>query len=185
MPTPTIPVLDLSLASSPSTKPLILASIRSALFDTGFLYLTNHGIPPSVISALTSRVPKLFSLDPQSKAALSKRNSPHFIGYSGFAEEVTQGRKDLREQFDFATELPVIWRDGGDTTERDLTKLYWRLRGPNQWPDATGNGLEGFREAVETYMGAVEELSLRFVHLVEEALGIPVGRYLIIHNILH
>ena len=47
---------------------------------------------------------------------MSKLNSPHFLGYNGFAEETTLGKKDMREQLDFATELPVVWQ--GHKSER-------------------------------------------------------------------
>lgn len=178
MASPTLPVLDLSLASNPSTKPLLLTSLKSALFHTGFLYLTNHGIPQETTTALASYVPALFTLPPESKKKVSMSNSPHFVGYSGFAEEKTQGNHDLREQWDFASELPAVWesKSGENERDRDFTKLYWRLRGPNQWPDEKED-LNGFRKALETYMKAVEDLSLRFVHLIEEAFGIPMGWY--------
>ena len=123
------------------------------------------------------------------KAALSKLNSPHFLGYSGFAEETTLGKQDLREQFDFATELPVVYDfsksvQSGHTASkpleteierRDFSKLYWRLRGPNQWP--AEESLPGFRKAFIDYHDAVQELSYRFVHLIEEAFGIPPGTF--------
>jgi isopenicillin N synthase-like dioxygenase len=175
-----IPVLDLSWANDPSLKPQLLSQLHSALFDVGFLYIKNHGIPSSTISALTSRLPALFDLPGEERAALSKLNSPHFLGYSGFAEETTLGKQDLREQFDFATELPVVWREPGQAGEgngegRDFSKLYWRLRGPNQWPDESA--LPGFRKAFVEYHDAVQVLSYGFVHLIEEALGIEVGTF--------
>lgn len=145
-------------------------------------------------------LPRLCDLPAEQKAGLSKVNSPHFLGYSGFAEETTLGKQDLREQFDFATELPAVWRehhsseanplfaanaDGsgkrneahsdGGTAARDFTQLYWRLRGPNQWPDE--GLLPAFRSALIEYHDQVEALSYQFVHLIEEAFGIPVGTF--------
>lgn len=199
-PSETIPILDLSLAKDPNTKPELLKQLHSALFDVGFLYIINHDVPDKTVSSLTRLLPDLFSLPSELKVRLSKLNSPHFLGYSGFAEETTLGKQDLREQFDFATELPAIWQEGrlkngkatsatdrdarskqneisdGEThTSRDFAQLYWRLRGPNQWP---GEGhLPGFREALTDYHDQVEALSYRFVHLIEEAFGIPVGTF--------
>ncbi|KAK3058592.1 hypothetical protein LTR09_000156 [Extremus antarcticus] len=178
-----IPILDLSWADDSKLKPQLLEQLQSALFDVGFLYVRNHDVPPSTISALTDRLPALFDLPGRERAAMSKLNSPHFLGYSGFAEETTLGQQDLREQFDMGTELPVVWRDpeavngGGNVDEgdRDFTKLYWRLRGPNQWPSE--KSLPGFQEAYTSYHDAVQELSHRFVHLIEEAFGIPVGTF--------
>lgn len=182
-----LPILDLALADDPAQRPALLNQLRDALFDVGFLYIKNHGVSNSTITHLTSRLPALFDLPSDIKADLSKLNSPHFLGYSGFAEETTLGQKDLREQFDFATELPVVYKpaaegrrnsassnsNGGST--RDFSQLYWRLRGPNQWPPEAL--LPGFRQALETYHDALQALSYGFVHLVEEAFGIPVGTF--------
>lgn len=153
-----LPILNLSHASDPKLRPALLTQLHSALFNIGFLYIINHGVPTSTIKALTSKLPALFDLPQEVKASLSKLNSPHFLGYSGFAEETTLGQRDLREQFDLASELSVVWREDGRTEcrgknqktsrrgeGRDMSKLYWRLRGPNQWPPEVL--VPGFREA--------------------------------------
>ncbi|MCP6059732.1 2-oxoglutarate and iron-dependent oxygenase domain-containing protein, partial [Klebsiella pneumoniae] len=49
-----IPILDLSLARDPGTKPKFLEELRHALLEVGFLYLKNVGIPDE----LTERVIK-------------------------------------------------------------------------------------------------------------------------------
>jgi hypothetical protein len=151
-----LPILDLSLADDPQQKPQLLARLHDALFNVGFLYITNHGVAPEAISNLVALLPALFDQPAEARAAISKMNSPHFLGYSGYAEGVTLGLKDLREQFDFATELPVIWdptckapqtasRSIGSQVDRDLSQLYWRLRGPNQCPSE--DLVPGFRSA--------------------------------------
>lgn len=199
-PESSIPILDLSLAKDSNAKPDLLTRLHEALFNVGFLYIVNHDVPVDTIARLASLLPRLFDLPAEQKAGLSKVNSPHFLGYSGFAEETTLGKQDLREQFDFATELPAVWRehhsseanplfaanaDGsgkrneahsdGGTAARDFTQLYWRLRGPNQWPDE--GLLPAFRSALIEYHDQVEALSYQFVHLIEEAFGIPVGTF--------
>ena len=186
--TPSIPILDFLWAKDSKKKPELLQQLHSALFDVGFLYVKNHEVPQSTIDNLTSLLPALFDLPEERRAALSKINSPHFLGYSGFAEETTLGKQDLREQFDYATELPVVWQDPKAKTNghvnsttangdlgRDFTRLYWRLRGPNQWPSDAD--LPGFRKAFTEYHDAVQDLSYRFVHLIEEAFGIPIGTF--------
>lgn len=173
-------------------KPELLKHLRAALFDVGFLYVTNHGVEQQTIDNLTDLLPELFALPDEEKAKLSKLKSPHFLGYSGFAEERTIGKADLREQFDLATELSVVYqgesdgiaqvngqnghvKDESKEPNRDFSKLYWRLRGPNQFPPE--DHVPGFRKAFTEYHDAVQELSYRFVHLVEEAFGIPVGTF--------
>ncbi len=49
-----IPILDLSLAKDPATKPQFLQELRHALLEVGFLYLKNVGIP----AELTQKVIK-------------------------------------------------------------------------------------------------------------------------------
>ncbi|OCL05201.1 Clavaminate synthase-like protein [Glonium stellatum] len=176
-----LPILDLSYADDPSRRLILLQELHNALFNVGFLYIKNHGVPLETITNLVSRLPALFNQGNDFKASLSKLNSPHFLGYSGFAEETTLGKKDLREQFDLATELPVVWQDPknhkatGGVGDRDFTKLYWRLRGPNQWP--CEDQIPGFKNAYLKYHDALQALSYRFVHLVEEAFGIPIGTF--------
>jgi isopenicillin N synthase-like dioxygenase len=121
-----IPSIDLSLANNPSTLSQLLKDLRHALIDVGFLYISNHGVPSSVITDLVSALPGLFSLDEDAKRAVALENSPHFLGYSGVGSETTGGSVDLREQFEFATELTATWREGAGLP------LYERLRGPNQ-----------------------------------------------------
>lgn len=193
-----IPILNLSWADDPTTKPQLLRQLHAALFDVGFLYVVNHGVPPATINNVTDLLPSLFALPSEKKASLSKLNSAHFLGYSGFAEETTLGKQDLREQFDYATELPEVWQgpnenvvderfssneskssgqvNGNDSSStKNFNQLYWRLRGPNQWPDECT--LPGFRKALSDYHDEVEALSYRLVHLIEEAFEIPVGTF--------
>ena len=144
-----IPILDMKLSQDPSQRSLLLDQLRDALFNVGFLYIQNHGVLGETISELVRRVPKLFDLSDLSKSRLSKVNSPHFLGYSGLAEETTLGKRDLREQFDFATDLPIIYNesDSRDTSSRDFSKPYWRLRGSNLWPSE--DEIPGFKEALQ------------------------------------
>lgn len=105
-----LPIIDLSWASSTSKKPLLLKQLHDALFNVGFLYIKNHGVPSSYISDLASLLPSLFDLPDKQKNALSKLNSPHFLGYSGFAEETTLGKQDLRENEPFPATMTLYKR---------------------------------------------------------------------------
>lgn len=164
-----IPLLDLALAEKPETRPALLKQLYDAAFDVGFLYIKNHGVEASTILDLADRLPALFDLPTETKLGLSKMNCSHFLGYNGLSEETTLGIQDLREQFDFATELPAIWEDLNKPGDK-MIPLYWRLRGPNQWPP-----LAGFKEALAAYHDSLAQLSYRFVHLIEEAFGISKG----------
>ncbi|CAI7605020.1 unnamed protein product [Penicillium glandicola] len=155
-----IPVIDLSLAKSPLTRPKLLQELHHALTCIGFLYITNHDVPQDVISDLKHALPKLFALDLAEKEEVALHNSPHFLGYSQVGSETTAGVADKREKFEFATELPDLWRVG--------LPLYERLKGPNQWPSQNPS----LRGVIERYIHELTNLSERFLRLVGEALSL-------------
>ncbi|MGI4847293.1 MAG: 2-oxoglutarate and iron-dependent oxygenase domain-containing protein [Janthinobacterium lividum] len=148
-----MPKVELSQADNPRSRAVLMLQLRSALFDVGFSYITNHGVPQQTISNLTDLLPSPLDLPEKVRSSMSKLNSPHFLRYSGFAEEVTLGKHDLREQFDMATELPIVWQEPHATDDhssksrnaRNFADLHWRLRGSSQWPPE--DLLPGFRKA--------------------------------------
>ncbi|KAB5511715.1 2OG-Fe(II) oxygenase [Coniochaeta sp. 2T2.1] len=156
-----IPTIDLSQADDPLTRQAVLNQLHHALTDIGFLYLSNHNVPASVIDAVIDSLPKLFSLPAGAKDEVALENSAHFLGYSAVGSEMTAGKTDGREQFEFATELPPTWHPG--------LPLYERLVGPNQWPSAYPQ----IRCIVENYMREMTALGERFLSLVEDALSLP------------
>ncbi|KAI8965580.1 putative hyoscyamine 6-dioxygenase [Daldinia sp. FL1419] len=160
-----IPIIDLSQANDKSTKLDLLNSLRHALLEVGFLYVSNHGVPASIVDALVNALPELFELDQDVKASVALENSPHFLGYSGVGSENTGGKEDRREQFEFATELTATWRPG--------LPLYERLQGPNQWPE----GRPELRSTVGSYIRELTALGERFLDLVAEALLLRPGAF--------
>ncbi|KAI1925277.1 hypothetical protein LOZ12_002879 [Ophidiomyces ophidiicola] len=180
-----IPLIDLSLAADPLTRPLVLAQLHRALISVGFLYVSNHGVPDTVVRDLVQVLPRLFGLDRMAKDAIAMRNSPHFLGYSGVGAETTGGQTDSREQVEFATELAAV--------DSPAAPLYEKLRGPNQvviclclvdnvvasltmeiaclskWPSELPN----LRPIVTSYIDELTALGERFLRLVADALSLP------------
>lgn len=62
-----IPILDLSQASDPSTKPEFLEQLRHALLEVGFLYLKNVGIPDELTQAVIREGVAFFDLPLEEK----------------------------------------------------------------------------------------------------------------------
>ncbi|EKM54780.1 uncharacterized protein PHACADRAFT_258873 [Phanerochaete carnosa HHB-10118-sp] len=158
-----IPILDFSLSSNPETKPLFLAELRNALTNVGFYYLKNHPIPQAEIDAIIAYVPRFFDLPDAEKERLRMVHSPHFFGYSRFGAELTKGKVDQREQYDFGTSLQSKWQPGDPE--------YLKLWGPSQWPEE--HLLPGFRAAFASYIDGLQKLSYRLLSLVAEALELP------------
>jgi isopenicillin N synthase-like dioxygenase len=73
----TIPILDLSLAKDPSTKPQFLNELRHALLEVGFLYLKNVGIPEELTQAVIEEGVAFFDLPMDEKFVLVHTNNLH------------------------------------------------------------------------------------------------------------
>ncbi|KAG6824961.1 hypothetical protein H0H92_005294 [Tricholoma furcatifolium] len=157
-----VPVLDWALLST--DKPLFIAQLRHALINVGFLYLANPPVSPDDVASVIEYIPKLFALPQESKEAIRMVHSPHFLGYSRLGAELTKGRVDRREQFDFATKHETRWKEGEDCP------LYWRLWGPSQWPEESL--IPGFHATLERYFEQIQELSYKFISLLAEAFGL-------------
>lgn len=95
-----IPVLDLSLAQSPVTKPKFLSKLRDALVMVGFFYLKNTCIPENVEKAFVERSKAFLDLDLEKKLEIDMINSKHFLGYSRLGCEKTARNTDNREMVD-------------------------------------------------------------------------------------
>lgn len=62
-----IPVLDLSLADDPATKPAFLAELRDALMEVGFLYIKNVGISEDFFEKVISEGRAFFDIPVEEK----------------------------------------------------------------------------------------------------------------------
>jgi isopenicillin N synthase-like dioxygenase len=102
-----IPVLDLSLADDPATKPAFLVDLRHAIIDIGFLYIKNFGIDQSFLDTVCNVGRDFFTLPEEEKLRIEMKNGPHFLGYSRLGNEITARQTDFREQVDIGTELPT------------------------------------------------------------------------------
>ena len=77
-----IPILDLSRADSPETKPAFLADLRSALLNVGFLYIKNCGIDLETFDKVCEQGIKFFDLPEEEKLKIEMKNQPSFLGYN-------------------------------------------------------------------------------------------------------
>ena len=80
----TIPVLDLSLARDPKTKPVFLEDLRNALLDVGFLYIKNTGIDELLTQDVISQGKAFFDLPEEAKLEIQMKNCASFLGKSSF-----------------------------------------------------------------------------------------------------
>lgn len=161
-----IPILDLSLARSPETKPQLLNDLRHALLEVGFLYIKNTGIPPELIAEVIRLGKAFFDLPEEKKLEIEMKNAPSFLGYNKLGMEITRFKTDWREQIDLSTPHPVPGPDD---------PLYRNLLAPNLWPDS--QAIPRFREVYEDYMARMGDMSMEFTSLIAEAVGLPADAF--------
>ena len=156
-----IPVIDLSVLRGPDPA-AETARLRSALHETGFLYVTGHGVPASVVEGVFAAAREFFALPIEDRLAIDEVNSPHFRGYTQLGNELTQGRADQRDQLDVGPERERLVLRPGDPA-------YLRMTGPNQWPAA----LPTLRPAVLAWYDEARRVSIELLQCIAVALGQP------------
>lgn len=62
-----IPILDLSKASDPATKPEFLSQLRHALLEVGFLYLKNFGDAEELVPQVIEKGIAFFDIPTEEK----------------------------------------------------------------------------------------------------------------------
>lgn len=136
----------------------VVAAIRAAVCDTGFLYVKNHGIDPAVVAGAFAEAKRFLTLSQALKERISRGTGKR--GYEGLEGQATgvgpDGKRlagDVKESFNF----------GRDRGPRQTSFAQ------DQWPD----DLPGFRERCEAYYTAVDGLAQRLVRLLTRSLDLP------------
>ena len=178
-----IPILDLSQAKDPATKPQFLDELRHALLEVGFLYLKNVGIPDDLTLKVIKEGTAFFDLpmeeksvslplnhqlqaDPNNRLKIEMKNAPSFLGYSRLDAEITAHTIDHREQIDLSTDHAVRTPD---------QPLYRNLFAPTQWPSPSY--LPNFKPVYSEYITLMGEISIFFTSLIAEAIGLPANAF--------
>lgn len=162
-----LPLLDLGpyRSGEPGAKKRLAAELRQASEEVGFLALINHGIPQSLLDRALAEDSRFCALPLEEK--LKIQIDEHQRGYiRAKATQIKHStyhentKTDLNETTVFATE------HGPDDPHVKEGKQFY---GQNQWPE----GLPGFREVVEEYMTAMEDLGKSLLPLWALALDLP------------
>lgn len=143
-----LPVIDVS-------DPFAVAGeIERACRDTGFFYVTGHGVPASLRRRLDERSRAFFALPVAEKLEIEmSRGGRAWRGYFPVGAELTAGERDLKEGLYFGTELPPS---------------PLPLHGPNLFP----RRVPGLRETVLSYVEALTAVGQRVLRGIAVSLGL-------------
>jgi len=159
-----IPVIDIAAlgGADPAAEAAAVEALRRAAGEVGFLHVTGHGIAPAVTARLRAAAAAFFAQPEPTKMASYIGRSTNHRGYVPEGEEVfATGKRDRKEAFDLALDLPA-----------DEVPAGHPMLGPNQWPD-----LPGFREDIMAYYAAAFAVGRRLLRGFAQALGRPADSF--------
>jgi isopenicillin N synthase-like dioxygenase len=147
-----IPVIDIAglTSAEPARRKDVAWKIHRACRDSGFFYVTNHGIPHTLLDGQFAAARDFFALPIEARMEVQFRPGAHNRGYEPMRRQRLDqsALPDLKESFMFAGEVP-----NGP---------------PNLWPD----GLPAFRGQMEAYQAAVTSLADRLMRAFALSLGL-------------
>jgi isopenicillin N synthase-like dioxygenase len=159
-----IPVIDIGelvRTGSDAAVEAAAAQMRAACRGSGFFYLSNHGIPRSVVTEALGANRSFHALPLEEKIKL-KRNAWH-RGYVPVGGNISKASARFA-----AARLPnqVASFNARHEVAPDHPDYKKKpLQGPNEWPQDTA-----FKAAFVRYNTAVAELGLKLLHPVSVAL---------------
>ena len=158
-----LPILDISaLDAGEDAAEQFRRKLREVTHEVGFFYLVGHGIEQDLIDEVVDVSRRFFELPTEDKLAIENINSPQFRGYTRVGGELTHGDVDWREQIDIGVERNAV-------EETEGTPKYWRLEGPNLWPEA----LPELQDTIDRWSSELNALALKLMRTWAVALGAP------------
>lgn len=159
-----IPVIDIGRLAEGTEggAQAVAAEMLAAAHATGFFYVRNHGIAPSLIDAVFAESARFFRADFASKAAVTVNSWHRGFIRAGEAKMYQGSRPDLKESY--------IW--GLDTaTGRAEPDAFGTP--PNQWPDL----LPDMRPSLTRYFTEANAVGWRLLAAFATALDIPADSF--------
>lgn len=165
-----LPLIDLSrsFSSDLEDRKSVAQQIHNACTSSGFFYITNHRVPPSVCESALAQAARLFKeLSPKQKEALHIRNSTLHRGYEPANFTSLEGHAETKEGFNWGYEA-ALDPTGGDGQYYDLDG---KTQKGNQWPQE--QDLPGFYDAIRVYYGHILGLARHMFRLFALSLDLP------------
>nr|WP_134331717.1 2-oxoglutarate and iron-dependent oxygenase domain-containing protein [Pseudomonas sp. HS-2] len=155
-----IPVIDIGPFRDNTAPEQVVAAVRAAATDTGFLYIKGHGVSQALVDRAFAQSQAFFALPDEVKQSV-KINSSH-RGYMGIknAKYSDEVKPNLNETFLMGFDL------GPDDPD---VQAGVAMHGPNQWPA----GYPEFRATIEEYHAALLQVGRLMLRIFARALELP------------
>jgi len=169
-----VPTIDVSQWSDgdDAVRDGIAQQVDEACRSIGFMQITGHGIPPTVIDGFASAIDEYFALPIDEKLALQPPRPSINRGYAPPQSERLSyslgidSPADMFEAFNVGASADDFPGLGLDDTER-----YGDTYASNLWPDA--DAVPSFRPGVDAWFDHAGAFARRMTSIVARAIGLP------------
>jgi isopenicillin N synthase-like dioxygenase len=159
-----LPVVDISGLSSQSIadRKAESAQLRAACLDKGFFYISNHGVPETLVGYVFKEAAAFFALPTEQKAQVDKSKSKANRGYEPLQGQTLEAGAppDLKEGF-------YVGPEHKSDDPRVISGTF--NHGANQWPASQPN----FRPVMMAYLDVMLDLSARVMRGIALSLDLP------------
>ncbi|MEQ9695520.1 2-oxoglutarate and iron-dependent oxygenase domain-containing protein [Shimia sp. SDUM112013] len=162
-----IPVVDLQGSFSPdiADRQAVAQEIHKAARDTGFLYISNHGIPDAVLDRHLALAREFFALPYDEKIKIDGTGGYGIRGYETMGAQVLDSGapSDLKEAFQMGVEI-------------DRDHPWFDIAGQevfNRWPARP----EGFQTHFEDYASRMMDLGRHMMRMLALSLDLDEGYF--------
>ncbi|HEX2594641.1 MAG TPA: 2-oxoglutarate and iron-dependent oxygenase domain-containing protein [Rhizomicrobium sp.] len=156
-----LPVIDMSplFGADAVSRSRVSAEIERACRDTGFFYVTGHGIPADLIAQLDRLGRAFFALPEDEKLQIAMaKGGRAWRGFFPVGGELTSGKPDIKEGIYFGSELPL---------SDPRVQSHLPLHGANLFPAQ----VPAMRDTVLAYLNA----ATRTAHALMEGIALSLG----------
>jgi isopenicillin N synthase-like dioxygenase len=143
----------------------VAAALRTACLETGFFYVSDHGVDEALLARLDAEARRFFARPLEDKLRLSMaRGGRAWRGYFPVGGELTSGKPDLKEGMYLGQELPAT---------HPRVQAGTLLHGANLFPEDR----PALREAVLASLDALTVLGHQVMRGIAASLDLPVDHF--------
>ena len=152
------------LNGTPSEKHAAAVAITEAFKNSGFVYLREHGIPPSVVSRVFGSSARFFARPQAEKDSLGWTTPQSNRGYVGRGKE----KLSLPDQASQVQELRTI-PDLKESMEIGRDGIEGM---PNRWPDAIDAEGQDFKQVMQAFFHTCKDLHTQVMRAIAVGMGL-------------
>ncbi|KAJ5973472.1 hypothetical protein N7481_010682 [Penicillium waksmanii] len=153
-------------SGTPSDKHAVALSITEALKNSGFLYLKNHGIPPSIVSQVFSSSARFFDRPQDQKNDLGWTTPQSNRGYVAIGREKLATLDETGEIDTRRKSVPDI-KETMEIGREDVDSL------PNRWPDHLDDEGKRFKETMLGFFEMCKNLHKQVMNSIALGMNLP------------